>query len=123
MPSGIRLLQFSASSWVAWFPVLFYTSLYIGELYKRSLSDTSADDADVDAEATRLGSRALFYSALVSLIANTVAPAFVRHRVFEARESVIRRGVGRWWAKVPRVHLATLWAVSHAVFASCMCAT
>ncbi|KAI6132963.1 MFS general substrate transporter [Pisolithus croceorrhizus] len=117
----ICLIQFFSS--LAWYPVLFYTSLYIGELYKRSLPNTVADDVDVDAEATRLGSRALFYSALVALLANLVAPSFVIEDE-PAIEINVAHGSGwRWWVKVPKIRLSTLWASSHAVFAGCMWAT
>ena len=78
---------------MAWFPLLFYTTVYIGDLYKRSTplsasppipqpppsSDEyiNAINAARDAEATRLGSRALFYSALLALFVNVVMPMFV----------------------------------------------
>ncbi|KAI6144983.1 MFS general substrate transporter [Pisolithus tinctorius] len=117
----ICLIQFFSA--LAWFPVLFYTSLYIGELYKRSLPDTVADDADVDAEATRLGSRALFYSALVALVANLVTPFFVIQDEPGVKASIVRGSRWRQWIKVPRIRLVTLWAFSHAVFAGCMWAT
>ncbi|KAL4076685.1 major facilitator superfamily domain-containing protein [Scleroderma yunnanense] len=117
----ICIIQFF--SWLAWFPVLFYTSLYIGELYKRSLPSVSAADVDVDAEATRLGSRTLFYSALVSLVSNIVAPAFVFRSEPGADKGMVGSDGGRWWSRVPRIHLATLWAISHAVFVACMGAT
>lgn len=117
----ICVIQFFSS--LAWYPVLFYTSLYIGELYKRSLPNNVADNVDVDAEATRLGSRALFYSALVALLANLIAPSFVIQDEPAVETNVAHASGWRWWVKLPRIRLSTLWASSHAVFAGCMWAT
>lgn len=133
LPRVIRqicIIQFFA--WIAWFPVLFYSTIYIGDLYKRSTPAVGTPDAQaaLEAEATRLGSRALFYSSLLSLLANFALPPFVT----EARRCVTSPTTGRgaeegWWermCRVPRglqVHLASLWAVSHLVFAGCMLGT
>jgi len=46
------------SAFIGWFPVLFYTAVYIGGMYKSTIV-SPLEDADMDAEATRLGSRAL----------------------------------------------------------------
>lgn len=75
------LTQISAS--LGWFPILFYTTIYVGDLYKNAVLTASPsplsdqDRAALDAEATRFGSRALFYSSLVSLFCNIVLPYFV----------------------------------------------
>ncbi|TFY82103.1 hypothetical protein EWM64_g1909 [Hericium alpestre] len=144
----ICIIQFFA--WLAWFPILFYTTLYIGDLYRRSLARSSDSDLTTraphettaaDAEATRLGARAQLYSALVSLATNFLAPLIVAetHRNGsrnsrghaswqdgdEGRgwEEVDERWWRRWWQRIGRVHLATLWAASHAIFAACMFGT
>lgn len=114
------------SAWLGWFPVLFYTTVYIGELHKSASpvpdpSDTTAVRA-LEAEATRLGSRALLYSALLSLAANIALPFFVS----EARQRkpalspLVTNGT---WIERFQVHLASLWAASHLIFALCMGAT
>ena len=126
------LTEGPTSAWIAWFPVLFYSTIYIGDLYKRSTpaaGSTPDAQAALDAEAIRLGSRALFYSSLLSLLANFALPPFVA----EARKCITsptgREAEEGWWermCRVPRslqVHLASLWAVSHLVFAGCMLGT
>ncbi|KAF8800152.1 MFS general substrate transporter [Phlegmacium glaucopus] len=128
LPKVIRqicIIQFFA--WIAWFPVLFYTSIYVGDLYKRSLpAATTSEEQNVnDTEATRLGSRALFYSALLSLTVNLVLPAFVAEAAVDSSQNQS----SSWWKQVcsvPRgmqIHLVTIWAISHLVFAGCMFAT
>ena len=123
---SVRILRYS-SAWIAWFPVLFYSTLYVGDLYKRSKppAATDADQTLIDDEATRLGSRALFYSALLSLFFSVVLPAFVA----EAAGHPPQNPSPSWWQRICRVpkgmqvHLVTMWAASHLVFAGCMFAT
>ncbi|SJL10049.1 uncharacterized protein ARMOST_13431 [Armillaria ostoyae] len=155
-------------TWISWFPLLFYTTLYIGDLHKReyytSLLLTESigpstlglinstvvsrqDDTDaLEAESTRLGSRALFFSSILALSTNVLLPFFIiktrrksaRHlnagydstRVRNETDGYTstRTAAGKLWASwsIPdaiKVHLASLWAVSHAVFAGCMLAT
>lgn len=122
----------SSSAWIAWFPVLFYSTIYVGDLHKR-VSPIPADDdaqAALDAEATRLGSRALFFSALLSLSVNLVLPLFVTETASVgtpvARFSRQQQSLWTRITHVPRsmqLHLSTLWALSHFVFATCMMAT
>ena len=71
----------------------------------------------IDDEATRLGSRALFYSALLSLVVSVVLPYFVA----EAAGHPPQNQTSSWWQRVCRVprrlqvHLVTMWAASHLV--------
>ncbi|KAH9077749.1 MFS general substrate transporter [Lactarius deliciosus] len=121
LPSVIRticIIQFFAS--MGWFPIFFYTTLYVSELYKRSLPSSAFDGnlGDIDAEGTRLGSRAQLFSAFVALLTNALAPLIVDG------DSSSPTHVGppkRWWQR--KIHLATLWAISHLIFAFCMFGT
>ncbi|KAK7049408.1 hypothetical protein VNI00_006009 [Paramarasmius palmivorus] len=180
LPRVIRqicIIQFFA--WLGWFPILFYTSVYIGDLHKRAFYATAITAgslpnfnitpetlAAVEDESTRLGSRALFFSSLITLTMNFLLPFFVTEALSNSRERKQRRHqqtvangfgssydingarsgidgythtpgatssgsfkglVGRLMScSVPerlQLHLASLWAVSHAVFAACMCGT
>jgi len=122
----------SHSAWIAWFPVSFYSTIYVGDIYKRTSPPANSSDEQnaLDAEATRLGSRALFFSALLSLFLNLVLPLFVSESAGTRNGRPPIPNTAQSWFKracrVPRsmqVHLATLWAVSHIVFAACMFAT
>ncbi|KAF9072613.1 major facilitator superfamily domain-containing protein [Rhodocollybia butyracea] len=91
----IFLIQFF--TWISWFPIMFYSTLYIGDLYKRAFFATAilmpppeiTEDslAALDTAATRIGSRALFYSSILCLFMNIVLPFFVT----EASSSSRRR--------------------------------
>ncbi|KAH9986289.1 major facilitator superfamily domain-containing protein [Russula vinacea] len=116
----ICLVQFFA--WLAWFPILFYTTLYISDLYKRSLPPSAFEGniEDIDAEGTRLGSRAQLLLSLVALATNFLAPLIIQNGA--SVPGPMHLGPPKpWWQR--KVHLATLWAMSHLVFASCMFGT
>ncbi|KAI1790011.1 MFS general substrate transporter [Ganoderma leucocontextum] len=128
LPPVIRqicLIQFF--SWVGWFPVLFYTTAFIGDLHKTS-SNLPPSDPDLDAEATRLGTRALFYSSILSFAGNIFLPFIVAEsarsrRLLERKLAQASRSV---WLRLYdrlKVGLATLWALSHLLFAIAMFAT
>ncbi|KAI0365167.1 MFS general substrate transporter [Pilatotrama ljubarskyi] len=128
LPSVIRqicMIQFF--SWIGWFPVLFYTTAFIGDLHKRS-SPLPADDPALDAEATRLGTRALFYSSLLSLTSNILLPFFVAESARSRRlleRKLVQAHKSTWVRMYERIKvgLATLWATGHLLFAVCMFAT
>lgn len=110
------------SVWMAWFPILFYTTLYLSDLYKRSLPPSAFEGniEDIEAEGTRLGSRAQLLTALLALATNFLAPRFVRNSA-SSSGPMHMEPPKRWWER--KVDLATLWAGSHLVFAFCMFGT
>ncbi|KAH6910824.1 sucrose transporter, partial [Coprinopsis sp. MPI-PUGE-AT-0042] len=120
----ICFIQFCA--WIAWFPVLFYSSIYVGDFHKAASPIPSTDEEQslLDAEATRKGSQALFLSSLVALVCNFTLPLFTTKAGERPGQS---QDLPRWkQIKIPaflRFHLASLWAASHLVFAICMFAT
>ncbi|KZV95562.1 MFS general substrate transporter [Exidia glandulosa HHB12029] len=120
LPRTIRqicLIQFFV--WIAWFPILFYYSVYVGDIYKRTAApplSASWTQQMVEDEATRLGSRALFYNSIVSFGATVLLPFCILDEEKERAE----KAAGRGWRKPT---LAELWTVSQAVFVFCMLAT
>ena len=115
------------SAWIGWFPVLFYTTVYVGDIYKSGLPDSVDPGSDeVDAEATRLGTRALFWSACISLFCNFTLPFLVSQTVkprtirdlFQEESGTLKRVARKF-----QISLPILWALSHALFALCMFST
>ena len=113
-----------ASAWLGWFPVLFYSTVYIGDLHKNASPIPQTHDAAIalDAEATRLGTRALLCNALVSLVANIIMPYFVASQNARHPASPLQPKP-KTWLERGRIPLASLWALSHFLFAFCMLAT
>jgi solute carrier family 45 protein 1/2/4 len=96
----------------------------VGELHKRaSPLGPNPDPAAVqalEAEANRLGSRALFYSAMLTLAMNILLPFFVSETATTDRAGARTHPT---CAERIQLHLEVLWTISHAVFAGCMLAT
>ncbi|EUC63666.1 MFS transporter, sucrose transporter [Rhizoctonia solani AG-3 Rhs1AP] len=120
LPRTIRsicMVQFF--SWIAWFPVLFYSSTWVGDIYKAAAIENgrAGDDPTLHDEATRIGSLALLYSSILSFAISIFAPFFIRPN----------RGTGNDTSKGPmdrfKISLGGLWSFSQAIFACSMMAT
>ncbi|KAJ7165691.1 major facilitator superfamily domain-containing protein [Mycena crocata] len=118
LPRVIRqicMIQFFA--WLGWFPIRFYTTMYISDLHARSMH-TRWNQEEIAAEGTRLGARALFFSAILALVTNLVLPQFTLSSVGMPLHP---GGLG-----IParfKLPLSTLWAGSHLLFGACMLGT
>ena len=119
------LTRYLTSAWIGWFPVIFYTTTYIGELYKANSPLMESPNPDPDAlaalsdEGTRLGTRAMLCSSILTLASTILLPFFIAN---SSGNTTGRPRTGHrrpWW----KLHLASLWAASHLVFSLCMGAT
>ncbi|GAA5892405.1 uncharacterized protein JCM6883_007344 [Sporobolomyces salmoneus] len=66
-------------SWISWFPILFFTTTWIAEIYVTTLQPVSYSDLAeapelVQEDATRAGTTAMFYHSVVSLLASILLP-------------------------------------------------
>ena len=81
-PQVQRVCQVQFFAWIGFFPLLFYTSSYIGEIYLEPyLRDnphmTPAELDKLYEKATRIGTFALLMNAVVSLLTNVFVPFLV----------------------------------------------
>ncbi|KAJ9099137.1 hypothetical protein QFC21_004016 [Naganishia friedmannii] len=81
LPPAIRSICYAQFfAWIGWFPILFYTSVWVGEIYTREAINRggrSPDDPLLPGEAVRAGSRALFMNSIVNLLTSVFLPFFV----------------------------------------------
>lgn len=112
LPPNIRkicMIQFF--SWIGWFPVLFFSTVYVGEVY--TLQNGTGENKEATAEAaTLVGAGALLDSSLLSLGTLILLPAIVGY--FKKRSP---RRIGFY------LGLAEIWIFSLLLFALCMGAT
>lgn len=108
----INWVEFCA--WVGYFPMLFYTTTYVGELYSRDVLAgrplgllPTAERKALQEEATRQGLQALVGHALVLLVVDTVCPMFIRPHTDGPLPVLVRN----------------VWLVLHVVFIVCMLLT
>lgn len=80
LPPAIRSICYAQFfAWIGWFPILFYTSVWVGEIYTREAIAGGRDpnDPDLTTDATRAGSKALFMNAVVNLSTSVFLPFLV----------------------------------------------
>lgn len=78
LPPSIRtvcFIQFFAN--LGWYPVLFWTSLWVSDIYKQRTPQGDLASEQWEADAVRAGSRALFLQSLISLGMSVGAPFLV----------------------------------------------
>ena len=114
-------VQFFAQ--IGWFPILFYSTVWVGEIYKADirLNGGKQSDHELFEQATRAGSHAFFWHAVLSLITSIVLPLVVPNPVHETHTHPVwfvnstlvakLRGLRDRWPELP-----FWWPFSHFVF-------
>jgi solute carrier family 45 protein 1/2/4 len=81
-PQIKRVCQVQFFAWIGFFPLLFYTSSYIGEIYvepylRKNPNMTPQELDELYERATRVGTFALLINSVVSLLTNVFLPFFI----------------------------------------------
>jgi solute carrier family 45 protein 1/2/4 len=129
LPPNIRqicLIQFF--SWIGWFPVLFFTTVWVGEIYTLSLTDAEIAEIikggkNMTEEATLIGFIALLWSSLLGLVTIILLPLVVSF--FQRRQRRRQMNTYNPHSYLGSLHLtiADIWTFSLALFGICMFAT
>jgi len=123
----MRICMIQFLSWIGWFPVLFYTTLWIRDIYTRGAvaSGSLESPSEIAEEGTRAGNHALLWSSIVAMTAFIILPLIISRpeprNHTDSSVGSLKGNVNRWWEI--KMHVATLWAISNAVFACSMAAT
>ncbi|KAJ5360157.1 Major facilitator superfamily domain general substrate transporter [Penicillium concentricum] len=97
LPNQIsRVCQVQIAAWVGWFPFLYYSTTYVGQLYANPIfaDNSHLSESELDKiweDATRVGTLALLVYAIISFLSNMLLPLFVVPLYGPAPESVSRR--------------------------------
>lgn len=105
-PQTMRVCQVQFCAWVGFFPLLFYTSSYIGEIYVQPYLEKKPDMTPEELgalyeKATRIGTFALLVNAIVSLLTNVFLPFFIAP-TFDGRPASVNEGGGGGGASGPK---------------------
>lgn len=81
-PQIKRVCEVQLCAWVGWFPFLFYSTTYIGQLYVNPIFDQNPELSDGDIEAaweaaTRVGTFALLIYAITSFVGSILLPLII----------------------------------------------
>ncbi|KAN0061035.1 hypothetical protein ACQY0O_006769 [Thecaphora frezii] len=125
---AIFKIQFFA--WIGWFPIMFYTTVWVGDIYRRShpapsrpIGKLPGDEALFE-EATRVGSRAMFWSAVVTFVVSVLLPLVVPSPLGDSPRAAaprFLRGLERLRSRCP--DLLFWWVFSHFIFFCAMMGT
>ena len=82
-PQVTKVCEVQIAAWIGWFPFLYYSTTYVGQIYVNPIFEEHPDlsDAEINqvwAKATRRGTLALFINAVVSFSTNTILPLVVQ---------------------------------------------
>lgn len=127
LPRGIQAIcyvQFWA--WIGWFPFLFYSTTWVGEVYLRY--DAPAEvkaAADLTGKVGRIGSTALIAFSIITFTMSVLLPFFVqsprneKNPDFKPRppKNTTRLAMG---LEEYKPSLLTAWTASHCIFAGSM---
>ncbi|GJN89623.1 hypothetical protein Rhopal_002610-T1 [Rhodotorula paludigena] len=121
------------TGWIGWFPIMFFSSTWVAEIYVKTRFDAATELADapddIRADATRAGTRAMLFQSVVSLATSIILPPFVANNDIhaspassrDAHQPFSRLGKEGWKRFVPDLpldwlSLPLLWAISNSVF-------
>lgn len=114
-------IQFFAQ--IGWFPILFYSTVWVGEIYKADarMNGSKQSDHELFEKATRAGSHAFFWHAVLSLITSILLPLLVPNPVHETHAHPVwfansqllgkLRGLRDRWPELP-----FWWICGHFIF-------
>ncbi|KAJ9662978.1 hypothetical protein H2201_005855 [Coniosporium apollinis] len=121
--AAICWIQFWA--WIGYFPLMFYSTTWIGEIYLRYDAPAEARQSqDTLGQVGRVGSMCLIISSLINFASSIMLPWFVISPEDEKRDFTPRPPASLApivaGADKRRPTLLTAWTVSHLVFAGSM---
>ena len=120
------LSGFKANCGSGWFPFLFYSTTWVGEVYLRY--DAPADvkaASDLTGKVGRIGSMALIAFSIITFVMSVLLPFFVRSPEEEETgpgfSQSSKRASGLSGLEKYKPSLLTAWTTAHCIFASSMC--
>jgi solute carrier family 45, member 1/2/4 len=134
LPARIQAIcwaQFWA--WIGWFPYLFYSATWVGEIWRRyEAPASSADSKDALGDIGRIGSLSLVVFSIITFLSSVFLPFVVQSPEDYENYSSSGRLVSPhrpppthlppWLEKlsVYKPDLVSAWLISHLIFASAM---
>lgn len=135
-PQTRKVCEVQFFAWIAFFPQLFYSSSYVGDIYvqpylKENPNMTPAEINKLYEKATRVGTFALLIYAITSLSTNVllpfvIAPSYDANPIASAKpQKGYTTAMSRFLDRlvIPGFTLRRAWLLSHLIFASCMFST
>ncbi|KAF1998882.1 sucrose transport protein-like protein [Amniculicola lignicola CBS 123094] len=126
LPRGIQAICFVQFwAWIGWFPFLFYSTTWVGEIYLRYDAPAEAKNSeDITGQVGRIGSMSLIAFSIITFIMSVILPWFVKSPEEEARDFTPRppASIASFVTEIEKYKpsLLTTWTISHCIFAGSM---
>lgn len=138
-PQTRKVCEVQFFAWIGFFPQLFYSSSYVGDIYvqpflEKNPNMTPAEIDQLYEKATRVGTFALLIYAITSLTTNIflpflIAPTYDTQVVTSGASMRSRKSYTTRTTRfldslvVPWLTLRRAWLIAHCIFAACMFST
>ncbi|KAG9247039.1 major facilitator superfamily domain-containing protein [Calycina marina] len=139
-PQTRKVCEVQFMAWIGFFPQLFYSSSYVGDIYVQPYLEANPNmtPVQIDAlyeKATRVGTFALLIYAITSLSTNVLLPFFINPTYDAASQNsdgtnkCYDTATQRFTANIlkaiviPWLTIRRAWMFSHMIFAGCMFST
>ncbi|ORX93314.1 sucrose transport protein-like protein [Clohesyomyces aquaticus] len=126
LPRGIAAICFVQFwAWIGWFPFLFYSTTWVGEIYLRYDAPVEArEHADLTGQVGRIGSMSLIAFSVITFCMSVMLPWFVKSPEEETPDFTPRppASIASFVFEVEKYKptLLTMWTISHCIFAGSM---
>lgn len=126
LPRGIQAICFVQFwAWIGWFPFLFYSTTWVGEIYLRYDAPAEAKVAsDLTGQVGRIGSMALIAFSIITFVMSVILPFFVKSPEDDAPNFTRRppASIATFVTEIEKYKPSLLdtWTVSHCIFAGSM---
>ncbi|KAF2261066.1 MFS general substrate transporter [Lojkania enalia] len=127
LPKGIAAICFVQFwAWIGWFPFLFYSTTWVGEIYLRYDAPAEAKTSgDLTGQVGRIGSMSLIAFSTITFLMSVILPWFVKSPEDEKAPGFTPRppaSIASFVVEVEKYKpsLLTTWTISHCIFASSM---
>jgi solute carrier family 45 protein 1/2/4 len=134
-PQTRKVCEVQFFAWIGFFPQLFYSSSYVGDIYvqpylEKNPNMTPQEIDKLYEDATRVGTFALLVYAITSLATNVLLPLFIRPSYDVASsDAVSQKSYSTRTSRfldslvIPWLTVRRAWLLSHLIFATCMFST
>lgn len=135
-PLTRKVCEVQFFAWIGFFPQLFYSSSYVGDIYVQPFLEKNPNMTPPEIDklyetATRMGTRALLVYAITSLTTNVFLPFLIAPSydvaTYDSDDS--QKSYTTLFSRfldclvIPWLTLRRAWLISHLIFATCMFST
>ncbi|KAF2756044.1 sucrose transport protein [Pseudovirgaria hyperparasitica] len=124
-PRIAAICKINLYAWIGWFPFLFYSTTWVGEIYLRyEAPHVKHESTDTLGEVGRIGSRSMIVFSIVTFVGTVIYPFFIKSPQQSSSRFTPRppEGLESYITSIEKYKptLQTAWMCGHLIFAGAM---